>query len=220
MDLAFPLVKSHAVDFCKEIVMRGLEKKFKWVTECRVKPLDGETLSFMKQAGCKRICFGIESGSNETLKMLRKNFTIDDVRRAVKLAKKANLEVDGMFMIGLPGETEALVNETINFALGLDLRYAIFNIFVPYPGCELYDILKAGEKIRFGRWSDFTSYPTYAGGKPVYVPDNLTHEQLMKLQKQAMRKFYLRPKFIYQEFKRIKFSKIKEYYQGLRAILS
>jgi len=220
MDLAFPLVKNHAVDFCKEIIMRGLEKKFKWVTECRVKPLDEETLLFMKQAGCMRVCFGIESGNNETLKMLRKNFTIDDVRRAVKLAKKSKLEVDGMFMIGLPGESEALVNETINFALELDLRYAIFNIFVPYPGCDLYNTLKAEGKIRFGKWSDFTSYPTYAGGKPVYVPDHLTHDQLMNLQKQAMRKFYLRPRFIYEEFKRIKISKIKEYYQGLRAILS
>lgn len=57
------------------------------------------------------------------------------------------------------------------------------------------------------------------GGKPVYVPDGLTHEQVMKLQKNAMRGFYLRPKFIYQELKRIKISKIKEYYQGLKAIL-
>lgn len=163
MDLAFPLVKKHAIDFCKEIIRRELGKKFKWVTECRVKPLDEETLLFMKNAGCVRVCFGIESGNDGTLKLLKKNFTTNDVRRAFNMAKRANLEVDGMFMIGLPGETEELINETIDFALELDLRYAIFNLFVPYPGCELHDTLKAENKIHFKNWSDFTSYPTYGG---------------------------------------------------------
>ncbi len=220
MDLAFPMVRKHAVDLCNELIKRGLNKKFKWVTECRVKPLDVELLCLMKEAGCERLCFGIESGNNEILRLLRKNFTVNDVRNAVEMTHSAGLGIDGMFMIGLPGETEEMVKETIDFAIKLNIRYAIFNLFVPYPGCELWDELKLQDKITYKNWSEFTSYPTYAGSRPVYVPDDLTHEQLLGLQRYAMRKFYMRPKFIYNELKRIKFSKIKEYYSGLKAILS
>lgn len=220
MDLAFPLVRKHALELCNEIINRGLDKKIRWVTECRVKPLDDELLALMKKAGCVRLCFGIESGNNKILELLKKNFTAEDVKKAVKMAYKAGFEVDGMFMIGLPGETVETINETIDFAVELGVRYAIFNIFVPYPGCELYDILKAQGKIHFTRWSDFTSYPTYSGGVPVYVPDSLTQEKLMKLQTKAMKRFYLRPKFIIHEFKNLKISKIRHYIEGFKGLFS
>ncbi len=220
MDLAFPLVKNHAMALFQEIIDRGLAKKIAWMTECRVKPLDLETLVKMRESGCIRINFGFESGNNNILKMLKKNFTTEDAERAVKLAQQAGIEVDGMFMIGLPTETEKEIKQTIDFAIKLKIRYAIFNIFVPYPGCELYDTLMAENKIKFSSWSDFTSYPTYSGGAPVYVPDSLTHNQLMNLQKYAMRKFYLSPNFIIGELKRFKPSKIHQYISGLRGVLS
>ena len=138
MDLAFPLVRDHAIKFCKEIIERGYAKKFRWSTECRVKPLDEELPMLMKKAGCVRVCFGIESGDDKILKALKKNFIVEDVRNAVKFAHKVNLQVDGMFMIGLPGETEGTINKTIEFAIELKLRYAIFNLFVPVavPGVD------------------------------------------------------------------------------------
>lgn len=220
MDLAFPLVRSHAVEFCKEVIKRGINKKVKWFSECRVKPLDEELLVLMKKAGCVRVCFGIESGNDNMLKALKKNFTKEDVRRAVRMAKNARLDVDGMFMIGLPGETEDMIKETIDFSIDAGVRYAIFNIFVPYPGCELWNILTRENKIHFKSWSDFTSYPTYSGGKPVYVPDGLTHEKMMELQKYAMKKFYFRPRFIFEELMRMKPSKIVKYFNGFRALVS
>lgn len=219
MDLAFPLVKKHAVALCEELIRRDVNKKFKWTSECRVKPLDEDLLPLMKKAGCERLCYGIESGNNDILNILRKNFTTDDVRRAVRLAHDAGLEVDGMFMIGLPGETEETIKQTIDFAVELNVRYAIFNIFVPYPGCDLFDTLSASDEINFTHWAEFTSYPSYAGGKPVYVPKGLSHETLMKLQKYAMKKFYLRPAFIFQELKRFKPSKMMEYINGFKAVM-
>ncbi len=220
MDMAFPLKKSHAMGVFREMIDRGVNKKVVWCTECRVKPIDYETLKAMREAGCVRVNFGIESGSDRILKVLKKGFTVDDVRRAVRLAKKAGIEVDGMFMMGIPGETERDIKATVELAIELDVRYAIFNIFVPYPGCELYDILSKEGKISFDSWSDFTSYPTFSGGKPVYVPDGLTHARLMKLQKYAMRKFYFRPRFVLEELKRFRFCKIKEYIHGLKGLFS
>lgn len=220
IDLAFPLVRTHAMELCNEIINRGLNEKIKWVTECRVKPLDEELLKFMKRAGCVRVCFGIESGNDNILNLLKKQFTVEDVRDAVKTAQRIGLQVDGMFMIGLPAETEETIKETINLAVELNIRYAIFNIFVPYPGCELWDILTKQNKISFKKWSDFTSYPTYSGGIPVYVPDGLTHEKLMGLQKYAMKRFYLRPKFVLNEIKHFKLAKIKHYISGIKGLLS
>jgi radical SAM superfamily enzyme YgiQ (UPF0313 family) len=153
------------------------------------------------------------------MKLLKKNFTTEDVRKAVLMAHKAGLDIDGMFMIGLPEETEETIKQTIDFAIELNLRYAIFNIFVPYPGCELWDILKKQEKISFKSWSEFTSYPTYSGGEPVYVPEGLTKKKLMKLQTEAMKRFYLRPGFILHELKNIKLDKIAHYLQGLKSLL-
>ncbi|NQV04848.1 MAG: cobalamin B12-binding domain-containing protein, partial [Candidatus Omnitrophica bacterium] len=215
-DLAFPLVRDHAIGFCNEIIKRGYAKKFKWFTECRVKPLDIELLTLMKKAGCVRVCFGIESGNDKILKVLKKNFTVDDVRNSVLMTRKAGIVVDGMLMIGLPDEVEEDINQTIDFAVKLKLRYAIFNIFVPYPGCELYDTLKSENKINYKNWSDFTSYPSYSGGMPVYVPDGLSKEKLMELQKKAMKKFYLRPGFILNEITNFKFNKIGHYIEGLK----
>jgi radical SAM superfamily enzyme YgiQ (UPF0313 family) len=149
MDLAFPLVKQHAMHVCQEIINRGIHKKISWTTECRVNSLDLEILKKMKEAGCERVCFGIESGSNAILKSLKKNFETDDVLNAVRWARQAEIEVDGMFMIGLPGESEAEILKTIDFACQLNVRYAIFNIFVPYPGCELYDKLNKDNLIQY-----------------------------------------------------------------------
>ncbi len=135
------------------------------------------------------------------------------------MAHNAGIEIDGMFMIGLPGETGEMIKETIDFAIELNVRYAIFNLFVPYPGCELWDILTSQNKITFKSWSEFTSYPTYSGGELVYVPDGLSKEKLMKLQSKAMRKFYLRPRFIINELANIKIDKIVHYLDGLKSLL-
>ncbi len=220
MDLAFPLVKKHALSLFEEMKKRGLHKKIKWCTECRVKPLDEEIVAAMREAGCVRANFGIESGNDRILKALKKNFTVEDVESAVAMTVKAGIEVDGMFMMGLPTETEAEIMDTINLALRLSLRFAIFNLFVPYPGCELYETLSKEGKIHFSKWSDFTSYGGYSGSTPVYVPDGLSMEQLLGLQSLAMRKFYFRPYFIAGELLRFRLRKIPAYTDGFLAVLS
>lgn len=219
MDLAFPLNKRHSIAVCKEIVRRGVHEWVAWHSECRVKPLDAETLGWLKKAGCKRLCFGIESGSDRILKMIRKNFTTADVEKAVRLTQQAGIDVDGMFIMGFPTETEEEIKQTVELAVRLNVRFAILNIFVPYPGCELHDTLKAQGKIHFNSWRDFTSYPGYAGIEPVYVPDTVSREDLFRLQRYAMRRFYLRPRFILEELRRFNLGKLRMYINGLKALL-
>jgi radical SAM superfamily enzyme YgiQ (UPF0313 family) len=219
MDLAFPLVERHAMAVCDEIIGRGLHRKVSWFTECRVRPLKKTMLVKMREAGCRRVCYGIESGNDATLRRLRKNFTLEHVKQACQMARDAGLEVDGMFMLGLPGESPKEAENTIRVASRLELRFAIFNLFVPYPGCDLYDDLSAANQISYQRWSDFSSYWTVAGGQPVYVPEGWTPDMLKSIQARAMWRFYLRPEFILRQIKDIKPSMIKLYWQGLMGLL-
>jgi len=219
MDLAFPLVEKHAMAVCDEIIARGLHREIGWFTECRVKPLRKPMLLKMRQAGCRRVCFGIESGNDSTLLRLRKNFTVAQVKKACQMAREAGLEVDGMFMLGLPEETLEEAESTIRLACSLGLRFAIFNLFVPYPGCTLYDELSAQGRIQYKTWSDFSSYWTVGGGHPVYVPDGWTPELLKRTQARAMRRFYFRPEFILRQIKDLKPSMFKLYWQGLKGLL-
>ncbi|MBI5625537.1 MAG: cobalamin B12-binding domain-containing protein [Elusimicrobia bacterium] len=219
MDLAFPLVREHAAEFCGLMVESGLSERVRWVSEMRVKSLDAELVGLMKRAGCARVCFGIESGNDEVLARIGKNFKRSDVIRAVSLCREAGLEADGMFMMGLPGEDYARIDETVDLAVGLGLRFAIFNLFVPYPGCDLYDELKAGGEIRFNEWADFVSYPSHAGGEPVYVPKGMTKEGLMAKQREAMRRFYLRGGFVLQQLRQFRLEHVGHYLSGLKALL-
>ena len=220
MDLAFPLIERHAMAVCQEIIDRGLQHEIAWVTECRVKPLNKSMLLKMREAGCRRVCFGIESGNDATLKNLRKNFTVADVKNACGMAREAGLEVDGMFMLGLPDEPPKAAENTIHLACNLGLRFAILNLFVPYPGCDLYDELSKSGKVNYQKWSDFSSYWTVGGGNPVYIPDGWTRDSLKAIQANAMRRFYLRPEFVLRQIREFRFSMVKQYWQGLKGLLS
>ncbi len=219
MDLAFPLVQKHAMAVCDGIIARGLHRKVVWFTECRVKPLEMEMLVKMKEAGCVRLCFGIESGNDSTLRRLKKAFTVQDIRRAVKMAHQAGLEVDGMFMLGLPGESMEEARQTVRLASEINVRFAIFNLFVPYPGCLLYDELNEQNTIHYQSWLDFSSYWTVAGGQPVYVPDGWSPEKLKEMQAWAMNKFYMRPAFILRQLRDFKPSMLGAYWRGFVNLL-
>jgi radical SAM superfamily enzyme YgiQ (UPF0313 family) len=219
MDLAFPLVQKHAMAVCDEIINRGLHRQLVWETECRVKPLEPELLAKMKQSGCVRVCFGIESGNDATLRRLKKAFTVEDVRHAVKMALQVGLDVDGMFMLGLPDESAEDAHNTIRLACDLNVRFAIFNLFVPYPGCQLYDDLQEQGAIQYSNWCDFSSYWTVGGGQPVYIPSGWTAKQLKETQAWAMKRFYLRPSFIMRQLRDFNPAMLAHYWRGLASLL-
>ncbi|MGA2192345.1 MAG: radical SAM protein [Nitrospirota bacterium] len=139
-DSIFNLKKDWVMEFCEELIRRGL--KMSWQINTRVDLVDDEMLATMKRAGLTQVDLGIESGSQKTLDRLNKHITIEQVRRAVETVKR-HVMVSGFFMIGVPGETEQDVSETFQFAKKLELDRYSFSIFVPLPGSDLYDELKA-----------------------------------------------------------------------------
>jgi radical SAM superfamily enzyme YgiQ (UPF0313 family) len=96
----------------------------------------------MVRAGVFKVSFGVESANDEVRKRAQKNLDLDKVLSMTAVARKLGLIVIGNFMFGLPGETEATMNETIAFAVRMNPHIANFMITVPLPGTALYDELK------------------------------------------------------------------------------
>jgi radical SAM superfamily enzyme YgiQ (UPF0313 family) len=99
----------------------------------------------MKEAGCYFIFFGMESADNETLKRIKKNITVEQIKNAINLTKQVGIISVGAFIIGLPGDTEEQVLKAIELAEELDLYSVTFPIAVPFPGTELREMALKNE---------------------------------------------------------------------------
>ena len=222
VDPIFPISRKEAIAFRDEVCKRGLQKHQVWTTETRVDLMDKETIEAMYESGCRRVMFGFETGDQETLNAIRKDFELAQAYQAVRLCKEAGMQVIGFFIIGSPGETDRSINMTIDFSCDLGIEFAKYTCFVPYPGTPIYyDFLKDGtlkepECYDFAR---YTSYPT-EDNPAIYVTPALSQDDLMRLQKKAFRKFYLRPKMIYKHLVDIRALNVNDMYNGLRLVFA
>ena len=135
-DDVFTMKKDRVIRVCREIKRRGLH--FKWECLGRVDALDYPTALEMKEAGCMRIFFGIESGNAQILELMNKKITTDEARRAVIAAHQAGLQVGAFFIICYPGDSDDTVLNTLHFATSLPLDYLGLSMPYPLPGTELY----------------------------------------------------------------------------------
>ena len=136
-DDVFTLKPERVVAICDEIERRRLH--FSWECLGRVDALDEPTARRMRRAGCTTVFFGIESGSDEVLRLMNKQTTVAQSREAVLAAHRAGLEVGAFFILCYPGETDASVIETLRFAASLPLDYLGLSMPYPLPGTGLYE---------------------------------------------------------------------------------
>ena len=138
-DDLFTANAGHCTAVCDEILNRGLHVK--WTSFARVDTVSLEVLKKMRAAGCTAVSFGVETGSAAILKTIRKGITLDQVVDAVKLCTKAGLQPYASFILGLPGETEKTLKETLAFGNRLEelgVSYG-FHLLAPFPGTEVRD---------------------------------------------------------------------------------
>lgn len=179
-----------AKEICRLIIDEGLNQ-VPWITihGIRADNTDLELFQLMREAGCKRVGFGVESGNQRVLDIMKKGQTIEDVRQAFRNAGEAGLETIGFFIFGLPGETEETMEDTIRLALELDPDLANFMIAAPFPGTELYQMILDGGHLFSHDWRDFAIHDEKArftiGGVTAELAERKWHE--------AYRRFYLRP---------------------------
>jgi anaerobic magnesium-protoporphyrin IX monomethyl ester cyclase len=139
-DDCFTLDKAQVLRVCDLLLERGLH--LGWECLSRVDTMDLQMATSMEKAGCKRVFFGIESGNDQVLELMRKRINVYQARHAVYAAKAAGLEVGAFFIIGYPGENDKSVLDTIRFASKLPLDYLSFTLPYPIPGTPLHDRVK------------------------------------------------------------------------------
>ncbi len=201
-DDTFTWSKKRLIAICQGIIERGI--KIDWAIRDRVSSPTPETMEWLAKAGCSRIHYGVESGSDKTLKTIKKNITTAQALNAFKLAKSLGIQTLAYFMIGLPGETEEDMRETFRFARKLDADYATFSVTVPYAGTEIYDEGLKQKVIPVDYWQEYAKKPTPNFVVPYFWEEFLNKEALLKLRDEGTRKFYFRPRYIWRELKKIR----------------
>lgn len=195
-DDCFSADLNHPKKICDEILRRKL--KFYWnvYNGIRVDRVDEELLMKLKEAGCYRISFGIESGDQGILDRAKKGVTIEQIKKAVKIAKKVKIEALGFFMIGLPGETPRTIQKTIDLAIELDLDLIKIGIATPLPGTEFFDEWERRGLIRSHNWPDYILHTT----KRIADYPNLEGKDIFDYYNLFYHKIYLQPHFIWKRF--------------------
>ena len=143
-DDCFTLNRKRLIEVCDEIIKRGL--KIGWECLSRVDTLDSVTADKMKQAGCVRMFFGIESGNDSVLKIMNKQITTKQAYIATHLCKKNGIKAGAFFILGYPGENDKTILNTVKFASSLPLDYLSFTLPYPIPGTPLFERL-SGELV-------------------------------------------------------------------------
>jgi len=135
-DDLFTANKQRVSEFCNEINQRRI--KFEWGAFARVNTVDIDILRIMRDAGCDAVSFGIESGSPEMLKRVKKGITLDQARVAVKYCKEVGIIPHASFMVGLPGESHQTLQDSRDFAEELDIAYG-YHMLAPFPGTTVVE---------------------------------------------------------------------------------
>jgi len=191
-DDIFPMRRDRTFGICKEIQRRKLD--ITWICMSRVNFVWEDVMTEMKKAGCRKIMFGLESGDNEVLRIMKKKATIEQAREAFRICRRVGISTMGSFMLGNIGETEQTIRATIDFAKELNPDTVAFFVTVPYPGTEMFRVGMEKGYIRSDvTWADFTLVGKSRA--PMELP-GLPASRVRELQAEALREFYLRPSYI------------------------
>ena len=131
----FTLDLTYLKEFCRRMTGRKME----WSCLSRVSRIDEQITHLMKESGCRRVYLGLETGNQETLKLMKKQASLEEGQNAVRLFHKSGIEVAAFFIVGYPGETVSSIEETFRFALDLPLDAISFNVPFPLPDSELFE---------------------------------------------------------------------------------
>ncbi|RIK94726.1 MAG: B12-binding domain-containing radical SAM protein [Proteobacteria bacterium] len=156
-DDLFTLYRKHFLAVCGELERRATG--IRWNAFSRVDTITPEIVETMARAGCQAICFGVESGNQEVLDLVKKNSNLDKVKQAMRMTQDAGISALASFIIGLPGETEQTLRKTVEFAEELKNEFGSlygFHILSPFPGTEVRE--KAAEYGLEILSSDWTQY--------------------------------------------------------------
>jgi radical SAM superfamily enzyme YgiQ (UPF0313 family) len=195
-DDTFNYKKERTIALCKELA----KLNFTWSCTSRV-TTDYDTLRAMKDAGCRLMIVGYESGDPQILKNIKKGATVDMARRFTRDAHKLGLTIHGDFIVGLPGETPDSIQRTIDFAKELDTETIQVSIAHPYPGTEFYDYVQKNGLITIDAMTDEKGHQL-----PNITYPGLDRGQLVNEVERFYGEYYFRPKAAWRIVRKALFS--------------
>jgi radical SAM superfamily enzyme YgiQ (UPF0313 family) len=187
-DDTFNYQRARTIELCHKLK----PLKFTWSCTSRV-TTDYETLKAMKEAGCRLLIVGFESGDPQILKNVKKGATIDMAQRFTANCKKLGLLVHGDFIVGLPGESRESLRRTIDFAKRLDCETVQVSIAHPYPGTEFYDYASRNGLITIDSMTDETGHQM-----PNVVYPGLDRAELVDWVERFYGEYYFRPRVVWR----------------------
>ena len=210
-DDTFNLQKARTIELCQKLKPLGLT----WSCTSRV-TTDYETLKAMREAGCRLLIVGYESGDAQILKNIKKGATVERARQFTKDCHKLGLVVHGDFIIGLPGETRETVRNTINFAKELDVETIQVSVAHAYPGTELFDYA-----VQNGFMSN-RQMVDEGGHQLAHIEyPGLSSEEILESVHRFYDEYYFRPRAVYRILRKAVFnsSERKRLYKEAKTFL-
>jgi anaerobic magnesium-protoporphyrin IX monomethyl ester cyclase len=216
-DEFFTVNKKRVLAICNLLIERGLTVP--WVCMARAERLDDETFRVMKEAGCREISFGIESGNQDILNRICKRLDLDEAFRVVKNAQKAGITTHASYIVGYLGETVDTIKDTIRFAKRLNTDVAAFFIASPLPGTPLYEeALETGCLRADISWKNFS---IISNEESVLEVPGLTIQEIRHWHRKALRSYYLRPAYLFSRIMRVRhWYEIRNLLAGLRILFA
>ncbi|MBV8476747.1 MAG: hopanoid biosynthesis associated radical SAM protein HpnJ [Acidobacteria bacterium] len=211
-DDTFNIQKARTIELCAKLKPLGLT----WSCTSRV-TTDFETLKAMKEAGCRLLIVGYESGDQQILKNIKKGATSERARQFTKDCHKLGLVIHGDFILGLPGETRQTINNTIAFAKELDVETIQVSVAHAYPGTELYDYaVKNGFMVSENKMVD------EAGHQLAHIEyPGLAADEILAAVHRFYDEYYFRPKAVFRILRKAAFktSERKRLYKEAKTFL-
>ena len=191
-DDTFNYKKERTIALCKELK----KLNFTWSCTSRV-TTDYDTLKAMREAGCRLMIVGYESGDPQILKNIKKGATIDMAERYTRDSHKLGLTIHGDFIVGLPGESRESLRKTIDFAKKLNCETIQVSIAHPYPGTEFFDYVKKNNLITIDSMTDESGHQL-----PNIIYPGLNRGELVGWVETFYDEYYFRPKAAWRVVKK------------------
>jgi len=186
-DDLFTFNRKRVEEFCELFVASGL--KMTYNCAARAEHIDPELLALMRRSGCWMISLGIENGDSDLLAQHRSHVDLEMIRERLGWIKQAGIRTKGLFMLGLPGETEETIERSIDYALSLPLDQFNLAKFTPFPGSPIFQSVREHGDFE-ENWEKMNCLNF------VFVPRGFTQERLEERFQEFYHRYFIRPKIL------------------------
>jgi radical SAM superfamily enzyme YgiQ (UPF0313 family) len=138
IDIMFLSRWSRTEELCRRMIQAGIHRRVRWGASITADSVTRERAVLMKEAGCRYLNFGFETGSQRMLDLMNKRVKVEKNHAAAQVANELGLFCNSAFLVGLPGETEADIALTAQFLREHNVFSAGLNIMAPLPGSTYY----------------------------------------------------------------------------------